>query len=192
MVTAIMRPCLQPFTGFSQPGYRLVTTFGSGGSSMLAPMVKSSNHNPGPRKEQQVPSSHDSSTAALRSSLSWSSLALVAAGCGSDSDSGSSSDLSGTVTIDGSSTVYPFAQAAAESFQGEQPERRRSRSASPAPVAASRSSAPARLDITDASRPIKAEEIDALREERHHVQGGPGRKRRHRSRRPTRTSQSSA
>lgn len=50
-------------------------------------------------------------------------ISLVAAGCGSD-DSGSSSansDLSGSIAIDGSSTVYPFAQAAAEGFQSEAP-----------------------------------------------------------------------
>ena len=57
-------------------------------------------------------------------------LALGAAACGSndDDDSGGSSgssssggDLSGTIKIDGSSTVAPFAQAAQEAFQGENP-----------------------------------------------------------------------
>ena len=49
-------------------------------------------------------------------------LALGVAACGSDNkDSGSSGggDLSGPVAIDGSSTVFPFAQAAAEGFQSE-------------------------------------------------------------------------
>ncbi len=50
-------------------------------------------------------------------------LALGVAACGdsdsSDSDSGSSdSSLSGNIKIDGSSTVFPFAQAAAEQFKG--------------------------------------------------------------------------
>ena len=53
-------------------------------------------------------------------------LALGAAACGGDDDSGGSSgssggDLSGTIRIDGSSTVGPFAQAAAEEFQGQNP-----------------------------------------------------------------------
>jgi phosphate transport system substrate-binding protein len=57
-------------------------------------------------------------------------LALGAAACGSDdnSDSGSSGssssgggDLSGSIKIDGSSTVAPFAQAAQEAFQGQNP-----------------------------------------------------------------------
>ena len=49
-------------------------------------------------------------------------LALGVAACGDDdSSSGGSSggsDLSGTIKIDGSSTVFPFAQAAAEQFKG--------------------------------------------------------------------------
>lgn len=50
-------------------------------------------------------------------------LALVVAGCGgSDSGSGENSDLSGSIAIDGSSTVYPFAQAAAEGFQSDAPD----------------------------------------------------------------------
>ena len=50
-------------------------------------------------------------------------LALGVAACGSDDKSSSSGggDLSGNIAIDGSSTVFPFAQAAAEGFQGENP-----------------------------------------------------------------------
>src|SRR5215208_1194141 len=54
-------------------------------------------------------------------------LALGAAACGnSDNESTASSgsgggDLSGSIKIDGSSTVAPFAQAAQEAFQGENP-----------------------------------------------------------------------
>jgi len=51
-------------------------------------------------------------------------LALVASACGSD-DSGSTSaggeNLSGTIKIDGSSTVAPLSEAAAELFQAENP-----------------------------------------------------------------------
>jgi phosphate transport system substrate-binding protein len=55
-------------------------------------------------------------------------LALGVAACGDDDDGnggggggGGGSDLSGSIRIDGSSTVGPFAQAAAEEFQGQNP-----------------------------------------------------------------------
>jgi phosphate transport system substrate-binding protein len=57
-------------------------------------------------------------------------LAFGAAACGGGDEGGNgggdgagaeTEQLSGTVTIDGSSTVFPFAQAAAELFQEEQP-----------------------------------------------------------------------
>ena len=61
-------------------------------------------------------------------------LAFVVAACGDDEDegggassgaqeeqSGGGEDLSGQIRIDGSSTVYPFAQAAAELFNEESP-----------------------------------------------------------------------
>ncbi|MDX6679827.1 MAG: phosphate transport system substrate-binding protein [Solirubrobacteraceae bacterium] len=50
-------------------------------------------------------------------------LALGVAACGSSDNSGSSSTsagkLSGNIKLDGSSTVFPFAQAAAEQFKGQ-------------------------------------------------------------------------
>jgi phosphate transport system substrate-binding protein len=58
------------------------------------------------------------------------SLAFVVAACGDDDEGSgngggaaeaSSEELSGTIRIDGSSTVFPFAQAAAELFNEEQP-----------------------------------------------------------------------
>jgi phosphate transport system substrate-binding protein len=49
-------------------------------------------------------------------------LAFGLAACGGDNSSsgsgGGGSDLSGTIKMDGSSTVFPFAQAAAEQFKG--------------------------------------------------------------------------
>src|SRR5919109_1244492 len=55
-------------------------------------------------------------------------LALGVAACGDDDDDnggggggGGGGDLSGSIRIDGSSTVGPFAQAAAEEFQGQTP-----------------------------------------------------------------------
>ncbi|MCD6016076.1 MAG: phosphate binding protein [Solirubrobacterales bacterium] len=52
-------------------------------------------------------------------------LALGAAACGDDDDDGgeaSASGLSGTIRIDGSSTVAPLTSIAAEEFQGENPD----------------------------------------------------------------------
>ena len=48
-------------------------------------------------------------------------LALGAAACGEDEAASGGGGLSGQIRIDGSSTVYPFAQAAAEQFMGENP-----------------------------------------------------------------------
>ena len=48
-------------------------------------------------------------------------LAAVGAACGQGGGGGGQGDLSGTIQIDGSSTVQPFAQAAAELFQEENP-----------------------------------------------------------------------
>ena len=46
---------------------------------------------------------------------------VLAAGCGDDNSGGGSSDLSGTITIDGSSTVGPLTETAAELFREENP-----------------------------------------------------------------------
>jgi phosphate transport system substrate-binding protein len=46
-------------------------------------------------------------------------LALGVAACGDDESSGSGGDLSGTIRIDGSSTVAPLTEAIAEQFQAE-------------------------------------------------------------------------
>ncbi len=54
-------------------------------------------------------------------------MALGVVACGDDDDDGGNGggggggDLSGSIKIDGSSTVGPFAQAAAENFQGRTP-----------------------------------------------------------------------
>ena len=59
-------------------------------------------------------------TAALAALAISSALVLAACGGGSSSDSGGS-DLSGSVRIDGSSTVYPLTALAAEDFMYENP-----------------------------------------------------------------------
>jgi phosphate transport system substrate-binding protein len=88
-------------------------------------------------------------------------LALAVAGCGSSS-SGSSSDLSGNVTVDGSSTVYPFAQAAAESFQSDNPNVKITVGESGTGGGFEKFCA-GEIDIADASRPIEPEEIAACK-----------------------------
>jgi phosphate transport system substrate-binding protein len=90
-------------------------------------------------------------------------LALGAAACGSDDDSngggggGGGGDLSGTIKIDGSSTVGPFAQAAAEAFQGENPGVRVTVGTSGTGGGFEKFCA-GETDISDASRPIDEEE----------------------------------
>ena len=87
-------------------------------------------------------------------------LAFGVAACGSDSSSGDAgsggSDLSGNIKIDGSSTVFPFAQAAAEQVKGAN---------SGVDIAVGESGTgggfekfcAGETDISDASRPIDAE-----------------------------------
>ena len=89
-------------------------------------------------------------------------LALGVAACGDDdSDSsgggGGGGDLSGSIKIDGSSTVGPFAQAAAEGFQGENPDVKVSVGTSGTGGGFEKFCA-GETDISDASRPIKDDE----------------------------------
>jgi phosphate transport system substrate-binding protein len=88
-------------------------------------------------------------------------MALGAAACGSDDNSngggGGNSNLSGTIKIDGSSTVGPFAQAAAEKFQGENPNVKVTVGTSGTGGGFEKFCA-GETDISDASRPIKPDE----------------------------------
>jgi phosphate transport system substrate-binding protein len=91
-------------------------------------------------------------------------LALGAAACGNDDNestasSGSSGggDLSGNIKIDGSSTVAPFAQAAQEAFQGENPGVKITVGTSGTGGGFEKFCA-GETDISDASRPIKEDE----------------------------------
>ena len=92
-------------------------------------------------------------------------LVLGAAACGGDDDddggssNGSSSggDLSGTIKIDGSSTVAPFAQAAQEAFQGENPNVKITVGTSGTGGGFEKFCA-GETDISDASREIKPDE----------------------------------
>jgi phosphate transport system substrate-binding protein len=89
-------------------------------------------------------------------------LALGATACGDDDDGGnanasSGGDLSGTIKVDGSSTVAPFTQAAAEAFQGENPGVRVTVGTSGTGGGFEKFCA-GETDISDASRPIKDDE----------------------------------
>ena len=94
-------------------------------------------------------------------------LAFGVAACGEDeaatdggspqSSSSQSQDLSGSIRIDGSSTVYPFAQAAAEQFMGQNPGVQISVAQSGTGGGFEKFCA-GETDISDASRPIKEDE----------------------------------
>jgi phosphate transport system substrate-binding protein len=91
-------------------------------------------------------------------------LALGVMACGDDDDdsgggggAGGGGDLSGSIKIDGSSTVGPFAQAAAEAFQGENPGVKVSVGTSGTGGGFEKFCA-GETDISDASRPIKPDE----------------------------------
>lgn len=75
------------------------------------------------------------------------------------SSSASDQKLSGKIVIDGSSTVYPITMAVAEEFKNEQPDVEVSVAMSGTGGGMKKFSA-GEIDICDASRPIKQEEID--------------------------------
>jgi phosphate transport system substrate-binding protein len=87
-------------------------------------------------------------------------VTLLLGACGGDDDGGSSSGgggLSGEIAVDGSSTVFPFAQAAAEQFQIENPEVRITVGQS-GTGGGFEKFCRGETDISNASRPIDAEE----------------------------------
>ena len=88
-------------------------------------------------------------------------LAIGLAACGDDGGGGSS-DLSGTIRLDGSSTVFPFAQAAAELFNEDNPNVKISVGEAGTSGGFEKFCA-GETDISDASRPIEPEEVDACK-----------------------------
>jgi phosphate transport system substrate-binding protein len=89
-------------------------------------------------------------------------LTLGAVACGNDDDSdsgggGGGGDLSGEIRIDGSSTVAPLAQAAAEEFQAQNPDMKITVGTSGTGGGFEKFCA-GETDISDASRPIKDDE----------------------------------
>lgn len=92
-------------------------------------------------------------------------LSLVLAGCGggaSGQESGGGKPVSGEIRIEGSSTVYPITQAAAELFREQNPDAR-------IEVGGAGTSdgfeafCKGDTQVSDASRPIEAEEIQACK-----------------------------
>ena len=110
-------------------------------------------------------------------------LAVAVSACGSSDDTssdGSSSTptgLSGSLRIDGSSTVGPLTQAVAEQFNSENPDVEVSVGESGTGGGFEKFCAGETV-INDASRPIEPEEDSALQEGRHQLRGGSGRQRR--------------
>ena len=101
--------------------------------------------------------------ALVAASIALAAGSLAVAGCGDDDDdsgSGNGENLSGSITIDGSSTVAPLSEAAAELFQGENPDVRVTVGTS-GTGGGFEKFCRGETDISDASRPIKDEEIEA-------------------------------
>jgi phosphate transport system substrate-binding protein len=88
-------------------------------------------------------------------------LAVGLTACGGD-DGGGSSDLSGTIRLDGSSTVFPFAQAAAELFNEDNSNVKISVGEAGTSGGFEKFCA-GEIDIANASRPIEPEEVDACK-----------------------------
>ncbi|MEK6277002.1 MAG: PstS family phosphate ABC transporter substrate-binding protein [Actinomycetota bacterium] len=89
-------------------------------------------------------------------------LGVAACGDGGGDTTGGGGNLSGTINIDGSSTVFPLTQAAAEGFQGENPDIKITVGESGTGGGFEKFCA-GETDISDASRPIEPEEIAICR-----------------------------
>jgi phosphate transport system substrate-binding protein len=94
-------------------------------------------------------------------------LAFGVAACGDDDETtsdggGTASGLSGSITIDGSSTVQPFAEAAAELFNEDNPDVDITVGAAGTSGGFEKFCA-GETDISDASREIEPEEVDACK-----------------------------
>jgi phosphate transport system substrate-binding protein len=89
-------------------------------------------------------------------------LPLLVAACGDDSGGGSGGNLSGNIQIDGSSTVGPLSEAAAELFREENPDVRITVGISGTGGGFEKFCA-GETDISDASRQIEKEEVDACK-----------------------------
>jgi phosphate transport system substrate-binding protein len=93
-------------------------------------------------------------------------LALGVAACGGDDDDGGDGGggLSGTINIDGSSTVFPFTQRAVELFNEDNPDVKINVGESGTGGGFEKFCA-GETDINDASRPIEEEEVTACQKD---------------------------
>jgi len=91
------------------------------------------------------------------------SVAVTLASCGGKKNQNSGSGLSGEVKIDGSSTVYPLSEAVAEEFRNAEGGIRVTVGESGTGGGFKKFSR-AEIDINDASRPIKEEEIELCKQ----------------------------
>jgi len=91
------------------------------------------------------------------------SVAVTLASCGGKKNQNSGSGLSGEVKIDGSSTVYPLSEAVAEEFRNAEGAIRVTVGESGTGGGFKKFSR-AEIDINDASRPIKEEEIELCKQ----------------------------
>jgi phosphate transport system substrate-binding protein len=111
--------------------------------------------------------SNDKRRARVRSRLLFpAALVLIALGlfmaaCGDDNSSGGS-NLSGSIKVDGSSTVGPLTEAAAELFREDNPDVKITVGISGTGGGFEKFCA-GETDINDASRPIEPEEVDACK-----------------------------
>lgn len=98
-----------------------------------------------------------------RTLLALAPLTLIAAGCGGGEQGADEAGLTGMVTIDGSSTVFPISEAMAEEFQIANPGVRVTVGISGTGGGFKKFCA-GETDISDASRPIKETEIELCAE----------------------------
>ncbi|MDQ3191124.1 MAG: PstS family phosphate ABC transporter substrate-binding protein [Bacteroidota bacterium] len=90
-------------------------------------------------------------------------VSALIAGCGTNNDHENKNHLTGDIKIDGSSTVYPLTEAVAEEFRTVQPDIKITVGVSGTGGGFKKFSR-GETDISNASRPIKASEIQACKE----------------------------
>jgi phosphate transport system substrate-binding protein len=103
---------------------------------------------------------HKVRTSKILAAFAACALATGVAACGDDETTSGASGgekVSGTISLDGSSTVYPFAQAAAEQFQQENPDVKITVGES-GTGGGFEKFCNGEIDISNASRPIKDDE----------------------------------
>ncbi len=104
-------------------------------------------------------------TTSLRMALvPGAALMLALSACGGGAEAGSGDGASGSVTVDGSSTVFPMSDAAGELLNEENPDIKVSVSESGTGGGFEKFCA-GQTDISDASRPIEDDEIAACEKE---------------------------